>query len=416
MRNAFTYLLLFFSLPLGAQEYPLLVDAEGEIPVADLRRTAENTFDVARAPGTHFGFTSAVLTGNSPREILAAYIRTDTARRIELTRSPDGGRTWIPEPPLENDWDAVPYRSLSLFNLGRPYVRTDRGDRRANVSNNLILFSGGSPVVISASYTDGRYWSQFYAANRFGGFRVSGVTRLRDGRYMALFHDDGRFLFDGGRTPELRRSVIYKIYSSDGGLTWSEPQIALKHNLHGLYDAAILPSPNRGDDRLILVCSERETRTAYLAFSDNGGTTWSYPESLPPFLQGDRFALARAGERLLIAFRDMRPTLADGAANPTFGDLVLWSGDVHELLRGRRRGIKVRVGDNFPVDSPLDPGDLRASDVGYPSILPLGGGEIAVVAYGRWEADEPPFVRSFRLNPRDIRAAVQEQISRRTAQ
>lgn len=387
----------------------MLVDRPGEIPVVDVVRFPYNTFDVARFPGVHLNFSTAILTGAHPQEILAAYIKTDSSERtLEMTRSQDGGRNWQAE-PLNNNWDGQPYRSLSLFNLGQYYVHTNTRQKKSAFSNNLMLFSGGNPILISSSYTNGEHWSNFYPANNFGGFRISGLVRLQDGRHMALFHDDGRFLYDSAESnPSLRKSVIYKMFSNDGGLTWSEPQIGLKHNLHGLYDAVVAYSPARKDNRLILICSERESRTAYISYSFNDGATWSYPEKLPPFLQGDRFGIANYRNQLLISFRDMRQSLNDGSANPTFGDLVMWNGDLNELVKGNRNGIKIRIADNYPTEKTIDPGDLRFSDCGYVSVLPVARNHVSVIAYGRWESEEFPFIRNFILDPVEIRQFINE--------
>jgi hypothetical protein len=409
-------ILLLCPLSLFGQRFRPLDEVSEEIAVIDMLPSAASVFDVSRFPGSHLGFPAAVLTGARSGEILAASIKTDSVRSIELTRSSDGGRSWTPEPPFNNSWDATAYRSLSLFNAGRLRAASRRERPKSGPGDNhLLLFSGGSPMLVSSSVTNGRYWSSFEPVNRFGGFRISGLTRLRDGRYLAVFHDDGRFLFDSGEQedPPLHKSVIYRIYSSDGGLTWSKPEVALKHNLYGIYDAAIVADPTHGGNRLILICSERESRTAYIAYSTDNGLTWSYPEKLPPFLRGDRFGMARNGRELLISFRDMRPTLADGHPNPTYGDLVLWGGDPVDLLRGRHQGFKIRIADNFPTDEATDPADLRYSDCGYPSVLPLARREIAVIAYGRWDKDAPPFVRSYILHLYDIHQAMQELAKRR---
>lgn len=405
-------LYLFVTPVLRAQPFRVLLNREGEVPVVDAVRTPDNTFDVARYPEAYLNYPSAVLTGILPGEILTAYIKTDSARSIETVRSLDRGRTWTHE-PFHSNWDGETFRSLSLFHLGQPPVVSRPADRRSRRtstrrSNSLALFSGGNPVMISASYTNGHNWSNFYPANNFGGFRISGLVQLRNGRIMALFHDDGRFLYhdeESDGTP-LRKSVIYKIYSDDGGLTWTPPQIALKHNLHGLYDAVIIYSPSRRDNDLMMIASERETAAAYISFSSDNGDTWSYPEKLPSFIQGDRFGIASYKRQLLISYRDMCRTLNNGEPNPTFGDIVLWAGDLRELIRGNGNGIKVRIADNYPVGGPADHSDLKFSDCGYVSVLPLAPNEVCVVAYGRWETQELPFVRNFVLNPVELRRFI----------
>ena len=399
----------------GAQHYHMLLSREGEVPVIDMiNLNGENVYDVARFRESYLNYPCAVLTGVKAGEILATYIKTDSVRSIEMARSPDGGRTWNAE-AFRNRWDGETFRSLSMFHLGQPYIapgthRTRKARRSTLGKNNLMLFSGGSPILVSSSYTNGEQWCNFYPANNFGGFRISGLVRLRDGRHMALLHDDGRFLYpDDGHPVELRKSAIYKIYSSDGGLTWSAPEIALKHNVHGLYDAVVVYSPSKNDSDLILIASERETSAAYISFSSDNSASWSYPEKLPSFIQGDRFGIATIGRNLIIAFRDMGRTLRDGSPNPTFGDLVLWTGDLRELVRGNRLGFKVRVADNYPTGGPADYNDRKYYDCGYISVLPIARNEVAIIAYGRWETEELPFIRNYTVHPVNIRQYLNEQ-------
>ncbi len=398
-----------------AQNYRVLTgDEEGMARVFDYVGRYRHSYEAARSEDGLISFPSAVLSHVAPGEILAGYIRTGNASRsIELIRSLDGGRTWSSE-AVDNRWDGEGRRSLSLFNLGKPdaSVRIGLGLRRrrdAQNLNSLMMFSGGSPIIVSSSYTNGEHWSRFNPTGDFGGFRVSSVIRLGNGRMMALFHDDGRFLFPEDGASELRKSVIYKMYSSDGGLTWSEPEVALKHNLYGLYDAAVIRSPARRDNDLILIAGQRETGAACIAFSSDDGASWSYPVALSSRLCGDRFAVGTFGKELLIAYRDLCRTLDNGEPNPTFGDLVLWTGDRRELARGARNGIKVRLGDNYPVGGPIDPSDRKFSDLGYISLLSISRSEIAVITSGRWAAEELPSIRAFLLDPFELRREVKNR-------
>jgi hypothetical protein len=391
---------------LCAQPYHVLFDPPGETFLLDARRIAANTFDVARYADASLSFPSAVKTGSDGEEILAAYIKSDSTRSIEMRRSLDGGRTWQDDnfavSPVENE-----FRSLSLFNLGQNAAPSgSKWWRRRTPAErgNLALFTGGYPIQISSTYTNGRNWCNFYSVNPFGGFRVSSLVRLHNGRLMALFHDDGRFFYrnEEGQGATLRKSVIYKIYSDDGGLTWSDPEIALKHNLHGLYDAVVIYSPVRKDNELILIASERESSSVYISSSTDEGNSWSYPEKLPASIQGDRFGIATYNRQLLLSYRDMSRTLSDGQPNPTFGDIVLWMGDRRELLRADRDGVKVRIADNYPSTEAMDYNDRNFSDCGYLSVLPLAHKQFCIIAYGRWEQDEPPFVRSFLFDPIEL--------------
>ena len=56
---------------------------------------------------------------------------------------------------------------------------------------------------------------------------MSALVELRPfgrGRYMAMFHDDGRFFDKGARAEKPPVFTLYSTLSDDGGLTWSFPE------------------------------------------------------------------------------------------------------------------------------------------------------------------------------------------------
>jgi hypothetical protein len=72
---------------------------------------------------------------------------------------------------------------------------------------------------MSVSEDDGRTWSPLRKIGDFGGIvAMADLVRLRDGRYMAVFHDDGRFI---SAKPGPLSFKVYKTLSADGGLSWS---------------------------------------------------------------------------------------------------------------------------------------------------------------------------------------------------
>jgi hypothetical protein len=72
-------------------------------------------------------------------------------------------------------------------------------------------------------------------------WRWASLERLKDGRYMALFHDDGRFLHNAGKTETFK---VYKTLSSDGGLHWSAPEIIATHPEAHLCEPGLIRSPD----------------------------------------------------------------------------------------------------------------------------------------------------------------------------
>ena len=53
---------------------------------------------------------------------------------------------------------------------------------------------------MASSGDDGRTWTPLEKIGDFGGIvAMSSAERLKDGSYLALFHDDGRFLRGEGK-------------------------------------------------------------------------------------------------------------------------------------------------------------------------------------------------------------------------
>ena len=151
------------------------------------------------------------------RTILAVYPKGHGRGAIVYKRSDDGGLTWSERLPVPENWST----SLEVPTLFRVIDPTD-GHRR------LIVFSGLYPIRMAVSEDDGQTWSSLEPIGEYGGIVAMGdVIRLKDGRYLAMFHDDGRFFRPEPREQE--RIVLFQVLSDDGGLTWSDPIRVLQH-------------------------------------------------------------------------------------------------------------------------------------------------------------------------------------------
>lgn len=392
-------LILFTCLLLPG--YSKKAPSEGRVSVMDISGSCDS-YIVARDPEAHLDAPSALLHHKDNHIMYTLYIRRDVTRNMVLSKSSDGGKTWRDISVFRSPETAKEYNSVSMFGLGRTYFRTNKNRMKPLANNSMLIFAGGVPLYSSISVENEERFYDLRPVTSFGAYRITGLQQLRDGRLMALFHDDGRFIFDNEDNIKLRKSAIYKIYSSDGGKTWSEPVMALKHNLYGLYDAAVFRSPRKRDKELIMITSERATGASYISFSENEGGSWTYPELLPEFIHGDRFGVVVVGKELYIVYRDLCRQFKDGTSNPYFGDIVMWTGDIKELVKGNKNGVKIRIADNYPTDEQPDYEDLKFSDCGYSSVLPLPGGRLAVVAYGRWDKNEMPYIKNFIVNAEEL--------------
>ena len=127
-----------------------------------------------------------------------------------MKKSTDGGRTWSARLPVPDNW-STSQETPTIYR-----VVDSNGTKR------LILFSGLYPIRMAVSEDDGATWTPLQPIGDFGGIvAMADVARLHSGAYLAFFHDDGRFFRGSGEPGPF---YVYQTRSTDGGLTWGEPE------------------------------------------------------------------------------------------------------------------------------------------------------------------------------------------------
>jgi hypothetical protein len=307
--------------------------------------------------------------------MIAVYPKGHGRGAIVMKRSGDGGLTWSDRLPVPDNWST----SLEVPTI---YRATDaQGVRR------LIMFSGLYPVRVAISEDDGITWTPLKPIGNFGGIvAMSTLARLKNGHYMALFHDDGRFLHNEGQR---RRFQVFKTISCDGGLTWSLPEAIAEHPAAHLCEPGLVRSPD-GDQIAALLRENSRQYNSFVIFTGDEGETWSEPHELPGALTGDRHTARYAPDgRLVVTFRDTTHV------TPTPGDWVAWIGTYDDIATGREGQYRVRLMENH-----------HQRDCAYPGLELLPDGTFVATTYGHWTPGEAPYVVSvrFRLDEIDARA------------
>ncbi len=347
------------------------------IPIIDLAHETDRQVVVDREAGQYLGHPTTVLLEDG-RTILCVYPKGHGKGAIVYKRSRDGGKTWSQRLPTPKSWET----SLETPTLYRTVDK--KGKKR------LILFSGLYPIRMAVSEDDGGTWSELRPIGDYGGIVAMGsVERLKNGDYVALFHDDGRFFRNAGKTDGVFR--LFQVKSSDGGLTWAEPEQIYESSEIYLCEPGILRSPS-GKQLAILLRENRRKRNSHVMFSDDEANTWSSPKELPGALTADRHVARYAPDgRLFITFRDT--TLE----SPTKGDWVGWVGTYDDILKGREGQYRIRLMDN----------KVR-QDCAYPGLELLPDGTFVTTTYGHWSESESPYIVSvrFKLNELDEKAKI----------
>lgn len=226
------------------------------------RDTARQTL-VDKEEGVYLGHVSTLLLDDG-RTILAAYPKGHGKGAIVLKRSPDGGLTWserLPTPPSFATSLEVP----TLFRV----VGAD-GQRR------IILFSGLHPARHALSEDDGATWSELRPTGEWGGIVVMGdlVPSGAPGRYLAFFHDDGRYFRKPGEEDPKKRGVfdLYQVESLDGGASWGAPRSLHASSTLHLCEPGAVRSHDGATLLLVMRENARRAESHWIASNDEGAT------------------------------------------------------------------------------------------------------------------------------------------------
>jgi hypothetical protein len=349
----------------------------------DLDEQTHRQVIVDRKEGQYLGHPTTVLLEDG-RTMLAVYPEGHGRGAIVMKRSGDAGKTWSERLPVPQSWAT----SQEVPTIHR--VVDSWGKKR------LILFSGLYPIRMAFSEDDGRTWTELEPIGPFGGIvAMASVTELKTGKghYMAMFHDDGRFINGSGQRSE--RMTLYATFSRDGGLRWSDPEKIYESSSVHLCEPGIIRSPD-GEQLAALLRENRRVRNSHVIFSDDEGKSWSIPKELPLSLTGDRHTGKYAPDgRLFISFRDRTPE----NNSPTEGDWVGWIGTYEDIVLGRDGQYRVRLLDN-----------KKDWDCAYPGVEVLPNGTIVSTTYGHWTEGEPPYVVSVRFHLEEIDRMTAEKI------
>ncbi len=341
------------------------------IPILDLADQKHRQVVVDREKDQYLGHPTTVLLEDQ-KTMITVYPKGHGRGAVMMKRSPDAGLTWSERLSTPDNWAT----SQEVPTIHR--VIDPQGVKR------LIMFSGLYPIRMAVSEDDGLNWTPLNPIGEFGGIVAMGcVERLNNGDYLAMFHDDGRFIRNGGKTTGV--FTLYKILSQDGGLTWSAPEEILKGSRVHLCEPGIIRSPD-GSQLAVLLRENSRTRNSWIIFSDDEGMTWTKPRELPASLTGDRHTGRYAPDgRLFISFRD-RTHLS-----PTWGDWVAWVGTYQDIVEGSEGQYRVRLMDN-----------TSGADCAYPGVEMLPDGTVVTTTYGHWDEGEQPYVVSVRLRLKEL--------------
>ncbi len=343
------------------------------IPQFDLSARKDLQVTIDREAGQYLGHPTTVLLEDG-KTMIIVYPKGHGKGGIVMKRSLDGGLTWSDRLPTPANW-------ATSQEVPTIYRTVDKAGKKR-----LIMFSGLYPIRQAVSEDDGATWSDLAPIGDYGGIvACASCTRLANGDYIALFHDDGRYLTTTkpakGTPPKF---IVYKIISSDGGLTWSKPTAIATHDVAHLCEPGMVRSPD-GKQLAVLLRENARKFRSFIIFSNDEGATWTEPREVPAALTGDRHTCAYTKDgKLFITFRDQLK------GSPSPGDWVAWVGTYDDLVSGGEGLYRLRLMDN-----------TKGADCAYPPVEVLPDGTIVTTTYGHWTAGEMPYIVSVRLSPEE---------------
>lgn len=352
------------------------------IPVVDLDAETDRQVVIDREKGQYLGHPTTVLLEDG-KTMLIVYPKGHGRGPIVYKRSTDGGKTWSERLPTPESWAT----SKEVPTLHR--VIDAEGKKR------IIMFSGLYPIRMAATEDDGANWSELAQVGDWGGIVAMGcVTNLKTGpgHYLAMFHDDGRFFRSQPNVTKPATFWLLQTKSTDGGLTWREPEGIFDSQRIHLCEPGIIRSPD-GKQLAVLLRENSRTRNSHIIFSNTESDTWTKPRELPASLTGDRHTGKYGPDgRLFITFRDITPRTWK---SPTAGDWVGWVGTYDDLVNGNEGQYRVRLKDN-----------KKGSDCAYPPVEVLPDGTFVTTTYGHWDEGEEPYILSVRFKLEELDAKL----------
>ena len=362
-----------------------IATAHAEPIYLDLDDQSESQVIVDREAGQYLGHPTTVLLEDN-KTMLCVYPKGHGRGGIVYKRSYDAGKTWTERLPTPDSWAT----SREVPTLHR--VIDADGTKR------IIMFSGLYPARLAVTEDDGLTWSELNPLGDWGGIVVMGFAEpimTGPGHYLAMFHDDGRFLTEGGKRKNPVEFKLLKTYSRDGGVTWSHPDVIRTTTDIHICEPGLIRSPD-GKTLAILLRENSRTQNSQIMFSHDEGATWTDPRPMPDSLNGDRHTGKYAPDgRLFISFRRNSPK---GKTAPDEGDWSAWVGTWDDLANGDPGQYTVRLKDN-----------TKGKDTAYPGVEVTPDGTFITTTYGHWTKGEEPYILSIRLTLEELDAMAKQQ-------
>lgn len=349
-----TTLPILFAVLTGAT---LLAEEAPNLPLVDISdETARHTIIARGTPEIYQGHPTTLLMPDK-KTLFAVWCINHGGSAGPMAKSEDGGKSWerlddqLPEDYQTHQNCPSIYRLIDKDGQARLWVWSAAKGTRSGP---------GMPSIMSED--DGKTWKEMPPLGFPCVMTFSSIVRLQDGRYLGLYHKGP----DGKDKAPLK---VYQTITSDGGFTWSEPQIVAAVEGKNPCEPFVFRSPD-GKELCCLLRENTHKGRSLMMFSNDEGSTWSEPMDTPWGLTGDRhIGIQTADGRLVFAFRDQ------AINSPTRGHFVAWVGTYEDIKSGAPGQYRIKLLHSYAK---------RVSDCGYPGVELLEDGTIVATTYVKY--------------------------------
>ena len=216
---------------------------------------------------------------------------------------------------------------------------------------------------------------------------MSSLTQMKDengnliDKWMGTYHDDRNF-------------TVYKTFltfNEDGRMEWSEPERLLGQNdeyrevesREKFCEVEILRSPD-GKELAAIFRANAHYTFSYVSFSTDEGVSWSEPQQLCKELTGDRHKAEYdpVSGKLVITMRSVHYTDEPGGEWESRG-WVAWIGDYEDLKKGEEGcgDMLVKLAHTYGTTG-TEITEFANADTGYAGLVVLADGTVVTTSYG----------------------------------
>lgn len=339
---------------------PISLFAQDKLPLIDVSGQTERHVVLAEGtPEVYQGHPTTLLMPNQ-KTLFAVWCINHGGAAGPLARSDDGGLSWRRLDDQLPPGYATHQNCPSIYRLVDP-----AGKERVWVFSAALGQRGGPGMPSIMSEDGGETWREMPPLNFPCVMTFSSIVRLRDGRYLGLYHKgpDGK-----DRAP----LEVLQTITSDGGFTWSEPRVVAAVPGKNPCEPGVFRSPD-GKQLCCLMRENTHKGHSLMMFSEDEGETWSTPVDTPWGLTGDRHKeVFTADGKLVVCFRDQAP------GSSSRGHFVAWVGTYDDILQGKEGSYRIKLLHHFG----------RPGDCGYPGVELLPEGTIVATTYVKYRDDQ----------------------------